>query len=120
MGAYYVGILKKDTMETLSQEYNPNSFKVKENESDFRLEQNVEAYKAYAEHSRKVDETLPTQRQYRSFAILPDIVCIDILTKYGLDVHSQDFMNHPANLRKLKRIIETEYPMLKTSNVKAL
>jgi len=105
-------------MEQLSQEYNPNSFKVKENDSDFRLEQNVEAYKAYAEQSRQADESLSTKRQYRSFAILPDIVCIDILTKYGLDIHSPDFMNHPANLTRLKNIIMTDYPMLQTSNIK--
>ena len=108
-------------MQYKSQDYNPNSFTVKEKEEEFQLEQNVEAYKEYAKLSRDKDELIGSNgRQYRSFAILPDIVCIDILTKYGLDVHSQDFMSNPANLRKLKQIITTDYPLLKTSNVRTL
>jgi len=107
-------------MGFLSQEDNKSSFKVDTNEKDFQLEQNVSAYKDYASTQRELDSSANSSRQYRSYAILPDIVCIDILTKYGLDVHSQDFMNNPANLRRLKQIIETDYPLLKTSNVRAL
>ena len=105
-------------MEYKSQQDNPASFKVKDSGSDFQLEQNVGAYKDYAKQSRDADELASSKRQYRSFAILPDIVCIDILTKYGLDVHAQDFMSHPANLRKLKQIIDSDYPLLKTSNMR--
>jgi hypothetical protein len=108
-------------MEYKSQDYNPNSFMVKDQDDSFQLEQNVEAYKNYAKLSRDKDELVgSTGRQYRSFAILPDIVCIDILTKYGLDIHAQDFMNHPANLRRLKRIIDSDYPLLKTSNIRSI
>jgi hypothetical protein len=104
----------------LSQDTNANSFKVKENKDDFRLEQDVSAYKEYAAQQRLLDTQAHSARQYRSYAILPDIVCIDILTKYGLDVHAPDFMDNPANLRKLKQIIDSDYALLKTSNVKAL
>ena len=107
-------------MGFLSQEGNKNSFQVKTDEKDFRLEQDVSAYKEYAAQQRELDTFSHSGRHYRSFAILPDIVCIDILTKYGLDVHSPEFMQHPANLRRLKQIIETDYPLLKTSNIKAL
>jgi hypothetical protein len=107
-------------MGFLSQENNKDSFKVATNDNDFKLEQDVSAYKNYASNQRELDSAAHSTRQYRSFAILPDIVCIDILTKYGLDVHSPDFMSNPASLRKLKQIIETDYPLLKTSNVRAL
>jgi hypothetical protein len=107
-------------MSFLSQDNNPNSFKVATNEKDFQLSQNVEAYKEYAKQQRELDEAAPSARQYRSYAIIPDIVAIDMLTKHGLDIHSPDFMHHPANLRKLKQIIDSDYPMLKTSNVKSL
>jgi hypothetical protein len=106
-------------MEYKSIEDVSNSFVVKEKKDDFLLEQNVTAYKDYAEHSRQADEGFTKNgRHYRSFAIIPDIVSIDILTKYGLDIHSQDFMSHPANLRKLKQIIMTNYPLLQTSNIR--
>lgn len=101
-----------------SQEYNPRSFTVKEDEKDFRLEQDVSFYKRYAELEREKDMLAPNGRRYKSFAIIPDIVAIDILTKYGIDIHAKDFMSDPAQLRKFKQIIMTDYPQLQTSNVR--
>jgi hypothetical protein len=103
-----------------SQEDNKRSFTVKEDEKDFKLEQDVQAYKDYAAFSRERDSFAANGRTYRSFAIIPDIVAIDILTKHKLDIHAPDFMHDPMNLRKLKQVIETDYPLLKTSNVRAL
>jgi len=105
-------------MEYLSQDYNLNSFTVKENATDFRLEQDVSAYKDYAEKQRQLDEISRNGRSYRSFAIIPDVVAIDILTKYGLDIHAPEFMSDPSQLRKLKGIIDSDYPLLKTSNIR--
>jgi len=107
-------------MGFLSQENNKNSFKVATDESNFKLEQNVEAYKDYAAQQREVDSLSSNGKTYRSFAIIPDIVAIDILTKYNIDVHSPEFMSDLTQVRKLKQIIESDYPLLKTSNVKAL
>ena len=107
-------------MGFLSQDNNKNSFKVSTDSKDFRLEQDVQAYKDYAAQQRELDSFAANGRTYRSFAIIPDIVAIDILTKYGLDIHSDTFMQEPTNVRRLKQIIETDYPLLKTSNVKAI
>jgi len=107
-------------MGFLSQQDNANSFFVKTDEKDYRLEQDIQAYKDYANQQRQQDSLSISNRQYRSFAIIPDIVAIDILTKYGMDIHSPEFMSDPAQLRRLKQIIETDYPLLKTSNIKAL
>jgi len=102
----------------LSQDYNPDSFKVKLDDRDFRLEQDVKKYVEYAKEQRTIDEGAKSTRQYRSFAIIPDIVAIDILTKYGIDIHAPDFMQHPELVRKFKQIIMTDYPLLMTSNIK--
>jgi len=107
-------------MGFLSQEGNKNSFQVKTDKKDFQLEQNVDAYKDYASQQRELDSIASNGRSYRSYAIIPDIVAIDILTKYNLDVHSPEFMSDPLNLRKLKQVIDTDYPLLKTSNIRAL
>jgi len=107
-------------MGFLSQDNNKNSFTVKTDETDFKLEQDVQAYKDYAALSRERDSVSSNGRTYRSFAIIPDIVAIDMLTKHKLDIHAPDFMHDPLNLRKLKKLIDTEYPALKTSNVRAL
>jgi hypothetical protein len=103
-----------------SQENNLNSFIVKTDEQNYQLEQDIQAYKDYAASQREQDTFSNNGRTYRSFAIIPDIVAIDILTKYGMDIHSPEFMHDPAQLRKLKQIIESDYPLLKTSNIKAL
>jgi len=101
----------------LSQDYNIHSFQVKTDESNFQLTQNVEAYREYAKEQRLKDEQAKSTRNYRSFAIIPDIVAIDILTKYGIDVHAPDFLHHPELVKKLKQVIISEYPALLTSNV---
>lgn len=102
----------------LSQDYNYNSFKVSVDERDFNLSQDVSAYRDYAAEQRRIDEHAKSTRNYRSFAIIPDIVAIDILTKYGIDIHSPDFMHHPELVKKFKQIIVSEYPALLTSNIK--
>jgi len=101
----------------LSQDYNIHSFNVRTDDTNFRLEQNVEHYKEYAKEQRLLDEGAKSTRQYRSFAIIPDIVAIDILTKYGIDVHAPDFMHQPELVRKFKQIVISEYPALLTSNI---
>jgi hypothetical protein len=103
-----------------SQQDNANSFFVKTNETDYELEQDIQAYKDYAAEQRQQSTITSGSKQYKSFAIIPDIVAIDILTKYKMDIHSPEFMNDPAQLRRLKQIIESDYPLLKTSNIKAL
>jgi len=95
------------------------SFLVKEQDKDFLLAQDVTAYKDYAAESRYKDTLAANGRNYRSFAIIPDIVAIDILTKYRIDIHAKEFMSNPAEVAKLKRIIATDYPDLLTGNLKS-
>ena len=104
-------------MDYKSQEYNPHSFTVKESKDDFRLEQDIQAYKDFATESRQASEYFGGGKQYRSFAIIPDIVAIDILTKYQIDIHSADFMSNPALIRRVKEIIKTDYPALLTTSI---
>lgn len=105
-------------MQYKSQEYNPYSFNVKESDKDFRLEQDIQAYKDFAAESREANDYFGGGKKYRSFAIIPDIVAIDILTKHGIDIHANEFMSNPALIRRVKQIIKTEYPALLTSNIK--
>ena len=100
-----------------SQENNPDSFKWKVDDSMFKLEQPTEQYVEYAAKQRELDSHAKATRQYRSFAIIPDIVAIDILTKYGIDIHAPSFMHNAAEVRKFKQIIQSEYSLLLTSNI---
>ena len=100
-----------------SQENNPYSFTVKTSERDFLLEQDISFYTDYAKTQRDKDAMARSNRNYRPFAIIPDIVAIDLLTKYNLNIHDPNFMNDPAAVKRLKQIIMTDYPKLLTANV---
>lgn len=49
---------------------------------------------------------------YRKFATIPDIVAIEILQKYGIDIHDPETMQNPAEMTKFKNIIKSEYKYL--------
>ena len=49
---------------------------------------------------------------YKKACTIPDIVAIEILSKYGIDVHSETFMSDRDTVRKVINIIKTEYPYL--------
>ena len=49
---------------------------------------------------------------WRKAFTIPDIVAIEIMEKYMLDVHDPMFMHDQEKLNKLKYIVRTEYPYL--------
>ena len=49
---------------------------------------------------------------YKKFCTIPDIVAIDILYKYGIDIHAQTFMHDSDKVKKVMTIIKSEYPYL--------
>ena len=76
-------------------------------QSRFSLNQDISAYREYAKESRDLYERKSEAgSKYRSFAIIPDIVAIDI--------HATDFMSDKQQVNKLKSIIISEYPDLLT------
>lgn len=52
----------------------------------------------------------------KKFCTIPDLVAIEILTKYGLDIHSPLFTKDVDAIKKLKTIIMMEYPYLVVNN----
>tara|TARA_B110000908_G_scaffold6631_1_gene8336 strand:- start:52 stop:375 length:324 start_codon:yes stop_codon:yes gene_type:complete len=97
-----------------SQDNNKHSFSVKTDQNRFSLSQDTSAYIDYAKESRDSYEQNNGGKNYRSFAIIPDIVAIDILTKYKIDINASDFMGDQQKVNKLKQIIISEYPALLT------
>ena len=49
---------------------------------------------------------------WRKAFTIPDVVAIEMLTNHGFDVHDPLFMHDPANMKKLKYVMRTEYPHL--------
>ena len=87
------------------------------NDKKFTVNQDVSAYLKYAKESRDNQAAMGDSSHYRSFAIIPDIVALEILTNHGINLHESEFMSNKEDVAKLKRIIKSEYPQLLTSNV---
>tara|TARA_Y100000034_G_scaffold61385_1_gene74548 strand:- start:691 stop:1005 length:315 start_codon:yes stop_codon:yes gene_type:complete len=83
----------------------------------YKAEQDVSDYLDYAKRSRSIsrDTFTDNKTNYRSLAIVPDIVSVDIFNKFGIDIHSPD--NDKELLSKVANIIKTHYPNLLTSNI---
>ena len=83
----------------------------------YKAEQDVSAYLDYAQKSRAMGRSAFDNKRtsYRSLAIVPDIVAVDILNRFGLDIHSSE--NDQSVLTKISEIIKTHYPNLLTNNM---
>ena len=71
--------------------------------------------KPYLEEVKRDKELLNSGRAasgYRKMATIPDIVAIEMLQKHRLDIHDPSFMHEPANMKRLRYILQTEYPHL--------
>jgi len=81
-----------------------------------RLEQDISAFKEAAAASRQQawDDRHSRKGHWRPYCTIPDIVAIDILNRFGLNVHAPEFSHDPNNGRRLKQIISSEYPELLT------
>jgi len=77
------------------------------------LEQDATAYLDYAKSVRSAG--VDRKANYRSFAIIPDIVAVDIFTRFGVDINNPE--NTHVELNKFKKIIKEHYPLLLTTNI---
>jgi hypothetical protein len=96
-------------MQFKSQDENPYSFNVKLDGTNFRLDQDVSHYRDYALEMKKSLEGQTRKPHYRLAMIIPDIVAIDILVKYGIDVHHPNFMHDKDQIRRVEKIMQNEY-----------
>ena len=86
-------------------------------QGEFAATQDVSAYIDYATQSRAANNAMfANQKQnYRSFAIIPDIVAVDMKTRFNVDVH--DPQNTATELEQIRKIVIQNYPQLLTGNI---
>ena len=85
--------------------FDGNSFKT-------QVSQDISGILEQVALDREFQDRHGKSKNYRKIATIPDIVAIEILANYGLDLHAPDFMHHPINGRKLRQILKSEYPKL--------
>lgn len=91
-----------------------NSFNSKITKDGFGASQDIEWHLQYAQDMRGQTQENTTAR---SFAIIPDIIAIDIYSKHKIDIHSPNFPETPQEYEKLKSIIRTNYKGLLTGGI---
>jgi len=99
------------------EEMMDKNMKYSRDDQKIHVAQDVSSYLDYAKQSRDLQARRGDASHYRSFAIIPDIVAVEILSKHGLNLHDSEFMTNKEDVARLKRIIKSEYPSLLTSNV---
>ena len=83
-------------------------------ESRWQVEQDEKPFIDWAKQERETHTNKHTHM--RKFCTIPDIVAIEIMEKYGLDIHSPEFMHDSDALTKLKKIIQQDYKYLVVSS----
>ena len=83
------------------------------NTNQWQATQNVDQYLKHTELEREKQQHFgKTKHGYRKRATIPDIVAIKINEDHGIDLHSQSFMQDKDKMKKLRYILQTEYPHL--------
>jgi len=79
--------------------------------SQWEAKQNVQQYIEHARLEREKEAYYGRNKSagYRKLATIPDIVAIKIFEDHKLDLHDPAFMQDPNNLKKLKKILMSEY-----------
>ena len=53
-----------------------------------------------------------TDKGYKKFATIPDIVAWKVLQDYGIDIHAPEFLHDADKKARFMTIIKSEYPHL--------
>ena len=79
-------------------------------ESRWQIYQDEKPFIEQAKQDR--EKTQKKDVGYKKFATVPDIVSIEIMDKYGIDIHDPNFMYDVDKKKRFMYIIKTEYPYL--------
>jgi hypothetical protein len=83
------------------------------NTGEFKVEQDAKPFIEAAKRERDMAEHFGHKDNgYRKACTIPDIVAVDLLYKYKIDIHSPEFMHDPASIRRVIQIMKTDYPHL--------
>jgi len=77
---------------------------------DWQAKQDISQFKENAKLQRDKEQYYGRSKTgYRKLATIPDIVAIKIMQDHHLDLHDPNFMQDPNNLKRLRKILMSEY-----------
>ena len=90
---------------------NKHSFdiKVKRTGERFDVTQDVSSHLDWAKDQRERSKHDRLDRGFKPYCNIPDSVSLDIMTKYGINIHGGC---NKDDLKRVKQIIKQDYPAL--------
>jgi len=86
---------------------------LKADDSGYQIGQDVSEILAQAAAERKFTaEVSNPNKRYRKFGTIPDVICIEIKNKTGIDIHCPIQGQDPNTMKNFKAIIKRDYPYL--------
>ena len=80
-------------------------------ELTWQVYQNEKPFLEQAKQDREATKK-NTDKGYKKFATIPDLVAWEVLQKYGIDIHAPEFLYDTDKKARFMTIIKTEYPHL--------
>ena len=90
-------------------EYNPTGGR-----QGWQVKQDIQPFIEDAKRHR--EQGFSRKSHYRKFASIPDVVAIEIATKYGVNIHDPATSSDKDLMKKFKKIIIEDYPYLLVSS----
>jgi len=79
----------------------------------WQVKQDIKPFVEEAKQERDIG--FNKKANYRKFATIPDVVAIEIATKYGVNIHDENTQRDKNEMSKFKKIIIQNYPYLLVS-----
>ena len=80
------------------------------NSMDFKMYQDEKPFLEQAKLERELGQKKDVG--YKKACTIPDIVAVELLYKYGIDIHAETFMSDTDKVKKVLKIIKSDYPYL--------
>ncbi|MCH9733914.1 MAG: hypothetical protein K0U78_05090 [Actinomycetia bacterium] len=103
--AYWKNIQERTSHEGLFADADIDKDSVK-----YEVKQEMDPFLAQAKFDR--DHASMQNGHTKKFATIPDLVSIEILNKYGINLHDPATLGDRDKMKKFKYIIQTEYKHL--------
>lgn len=94
-------------------EYLFKDYHVHIDKSGMGITQDIEPHLNWAKHQRELSRANKFSKKdtgFKPYCNVPDSVALDIMTKYGINLHDANIQQ--AEMRKFKQIIKQDYPYL--------
>ena len=83
---------------------------IRDDRVEYEVRQEMDPFLDQAKYDR--ENNTMKHGHVKKYATIPDLVSIEIMNKYGINIHDPETMGDADKMKKFKHIIQTEYKHL--------